>query len=87
MLAAVISQFDRAGRVAAFPAGESPANRGSPVTVVVISSGGKCCSRLLGRADASQSRGIPAPTAPEPTLCLPAAYAGSPLAQVRWQAS
>src|SRR6266567_2409658 len=41
MLATSISQFDRAARLAAIPAGESPANRRSPVTVVVISSNGE----------------------------------------------
>ena len=33
--------FDRAARLAAIPAGESPANRRSPVTVVVITSNGE----------------------------------------------
>ena len=33
--------FDRAAKLAAIPAGESPANRRSPVTVVVISSNGE----------------------------------------------
>ena len=32
---------DRAARLAAIPAGESPANRRSPVTVVVITSNGE----------------------------------------------
>ena len=35
------SRFDRAARLAAIPAGESPANRRSPVTVVVITSNGE----------------------------------------------
>ena len=38
---AVRAVFDRAAKLAAIPAGESPANRRSPVTVVVISSDGK----------------------------------------------
>jgi hypothetical protein len=33
--------FGRAARLAAIPAGESPANRRSPVTVVVITSNGE----------------------------------------------
>ena len=41
MLGVRFSQFDRAARLAAIPAGESPGNRRSPVTVVVISSGGE----------------------------------------------
>src|SRR5205807_10446104 len=41
MLNARFSHFDRAARLAAIPAGESPANRRSPVTVVVISSDGE----------------------------------------------
>src|SRR5271166_3685128 len=35
------SLHDRAAKLAAIPAGESPANRRSPVTVVVISSNGE----------------------------------------------
>jgi hypothetical protein len=35
------SESDRAARLAAIPVGESPANRGDPVTVVVISSDGE----------------------------------------------
>ncbi len=41
MLTASISHVDRAARLAAILAGESPANRRSPVTVVVISSDGE----------------------------------------------
>ena len=41
LLGASISHFDRAAKLAAIPAGESPANRRSPVTVVVISSDGE----------------------------------------------
>ena len=41
MLAVRLSHFDRAARLAAIPAGESPDNRRSPVTVVVISSDGE----------------------------------------------
>ncbi len=41
MLAASSSLHDRAARLAAIPAGESPANRGVPVTVEVISSDGE----------------------------------------------
>ncbi len=41
MLGVRFSQFDRAARLAAIPAGESPGNRRSPVTVVVISSDGE----------------------------------------------
>src|SRR5271165_6430797 len=41
MLSLRFSGFDRAARLAAIPAGESPANRRSPVTVVVISSDGE----------------------------------------------
>ena len=40
-VAALSREFDRAARLAAIPAGESPANRRSPVTVVVISSDGE----------------------------------------------
>jgi hypothetical protein len=36
-----VALFDRAARLAAIPAGEGPANRRSPVTVVVISSDGE----------------------------------------------
>ena len=36
-----LTVFDRAARLAAIPAGESPANRRSPVTVVVITSNGE----------------------------------------------
>ena len=36
-----IDADDRAAKLAAIPAGESPANRRSPVTVVVISSNGE----------------------------------------------
>src|SRR5277367_7143521 len=38
---ALTARFDRAAKLAAIPAGESPANRRSPVTVVVISSNGE----------------------------------------------
>jgi hypothetical protein len=38
---AAFDAIDRAARLAAIPAGESPANRRSPVTVVVISSDGE----------------------------------------------
>src|SRR6202011_6322204 len=41
MIAPSSSLHDRAARLAAIPAGESPANRRSPVTVVVISSNGE----------------------------------------------
>src|SRR5713226_9192959 len=41
VLVASFSHFDRAARLAAILAGESPANRRSPVTVVVISSDGE----------------------------------------------
>src|SRR5712691_5104755 len=41
LLTGSFSQFDRAARLAAIPAGESPGNRRSPVTVVVISSDGE----------------------------------------------
>src|SRR6266567_9331984 len=41
MLTLSFSHVDRAARLAAIPAGESPANRRSPVTVVVISSDGE----------------------------------------------
>ena len=41
MLDLSLIAFDRAARLAAIPAGESPANRRSPVTVVVISSDGE----------------------------------------------
>ena len=38
---AIVADIDRAAKLAAIPAGASPANRRSPVTVVVITSNGE----------------------------------------------
>ena len=53
---------DRAAKLAAIPAGESPANRRSPVTVVVISSDGKG-DRTVGSLEVKvpEGWGVPSP--------------------------
>jgi hypothetical protein len=59
-----IDAIDRAARLAAIPAGESPANRRSPVTVVVISSDGKddrAVESLEVKASGGRETGRPRP--------------------------